>query len=219
MADPLVLPEHPTDNDTWFCFADVDQIIVELEKTGIDGNPTSMPDNPNRVLAKYLLPLTTNLLSVMTTLRKRAQIAKRHFLQSPTDVEFDHVQLKSTIEQIERLRNDVMQYHSVVLSSAGLSEAEQRKRLAPLVYSPLFLGSGHETIGDLESPWVETGGAVWCQPLRRAVDLEDAIGWHVDKWSEMAKRKPGQRLMRIALGALVIAGLGYGLSVYGRRRY
>lgn len=204
MATALVLPESPTSNDVWLCLTGLDTVIEELERTGVDAEqPLDEDANPNRVLPQYMLPYMHNLQEVTHELLDRAQAAKKQYLQTRDDFDFDRIGLHTTILQIEALHDDVDWYTEATENAASMPEDEQRQYLGEFVYMPVFRGAGFAEPGDPDSPW-ESKHSAWCQPIGLGAQLETAVAWHEAKHAKMAKPKPVQTALWSLLGVGVI---------------
>lgn len=187
----LILPERPDSEDLTDCGFQIDDIQFIFE------------DELGQVTYADLRPFVKNLATVSTLLVKRARLAKSRFLDKDVKIEFDYVQLQSTVEQIERMHKKVLAYYRLTEKAKSLPLADQHAFLFDFVFAPLFHGSGFEIPEDDESPWVE-GLSMWCEPIRLGIALENAIGFHIPTWNVTKKIKSGDT---INLGYVVIGGL------------
>lgn len=213
MSNVLELPEHPSSNTTWFCLTQAKDIVQQLRYTGLDPDAPLGPNNPNRITVEYLQPLLDNLKDVTDDLADRAQQAEDSYLKTPTDIEFDHVQLGDVIGDIRRSQEEVNYYQGAVSHAASMSVDEQREWLTDFVFAPVFHGSGFQTPGDETTPWVH-GQPLWCTPLIHGTALETSVGWHVKKWKKMARKSQGTQWGKVLLGFATIAGTIWVVNKY-----
>lgn len=140
---------------------------------GENGKPAVPGLNPNRVTVKYLEPYVVELQRVT---RQLEEIIAEY--GEPGDNLIGEWYW-SGVDDIKRLRTRINYYRAALEYAKGLGPTEQRTFLYENVYLPIFYGSRHKNVADINSPWIHTLPDL-CEPARLyknyvyAVDLNNA---------------------------------------------
>ena len=152
--------------------------------------PARIPDNPNRILVRYLAPVVSALDKKVAeveaylawiggdpgqTLNWRnpldwPAIMSAYSKASTIDLPFTPDIAVESVSALNRLRDRVDYYQQALKDAAQMSDADQRAFLAPRVFSPIFLGARFKDVRDPESGWIQTVSD-WCEPVIIARNL------------------------------------------------
>ena len=189
----LILPDRPDEEDIILCQDQIEEIRFLFEEPGV-------------LTQAKLAPFVQNLVKVSAELLHRAKLAKSRFLDKPTKVDLDFVQLGTTIKQISRLHQKVLAYQRLVNKAQSVPAGDERTIfLFDFVYAPIFRGSGFQDPEDETSPWID-GLSVWCEPIRLGIALEREAGFHIPSWKRIKETEKGVNLGYVALGGLTLFG-------------
>lgn len=140
---------------------------------GENGKPAVPGINPNRITPSYLEPYIVELQRVT---RQMEEIVAEY--GEPGDNLLGEWYWAG-VDDLKRLRARVDFYRAALEHARGLGASEQRTFLYENVFLPVFYGSRHKNVADVNTPWVHTL-ADFCEPARiyknyiYAVDLNDA---------------------------------------------
>lgn len=140
---------------------------------GENGKPAVPGLNPNRITPEYLEPFVVEMQRVT---RQLEEIVAEY--GEPGD-NFLGEWYWAGVDDIKRLRGRVNFYRQAIDYAKALEPTEQRLYLYDNVFLPIFYGSRHKNVADVNSPWIHTLSD-FCEPARiyknyvYAVDVNDA---------------------------------------------
>lgn len=177
---------NPETNLT-ICEQQREMIKRELLQGVARPEPASLPDNPNKILVRYLEPVVEALdLKVAEVEEYLMEVAAgdpgsslnwSNPLDWPAiigsgsaDLPFTPEIAVESVSALNRLRDRVDYYREAINEARPMSDADQRAFLAPRVFAPIFLGARFKDVRDPNSGWIQTVSD-WCEPVIIARNL------------------------------------------------